>query len=271
MNAGGLRPEGLGARFRQERVAQGISQETLARELRLSLRLITAIESDQWEAIPPGRERPLARQVARRLGIDLAAHADLWEQLPGAVAAEAPDPRQERTERVLATTLTLGCVAVATWLVVPGRSLRTGLATQRDSVPSAPPAPWVPRAPEGPYPVLGELLPEAPVNEEGVLVALRAIDAAGAVIHQESGSRQIPLRVSEPWSGRVKGPFTLRLENAGVVALEVAGRGIPHGQRVGQAWEGRFDAAGQWLRPPAPPAPPPSAPEAPPEPDEVQP
>ncbi len=271
MNAERTQPRGLGERFRQERVAQGVSQETLARELRLPLRLLTAIEADDWDAIPPGRERPLARQLARRLGIDLEAHGELWEQVPGAVAAEAPNPRRERTERVLAATLTLGCVALAIWLVVPGRNLRTGVATRQEAVPSGPAAPWIPKAPEGPYPVLGELLPEAPLTEAGVLVALRAIDAAEVMIQQESGSQQIALRISEPWQGRVKGPFTLRLENAGVVALEVAGRSIPHGHRVGQVWEGAFDAQGQWIRPPAPPAPPPSAPEAPPEPEEVQP
>lgn len=271
MNAERTQPEGLGELFRQERVAKGISQETLARELRLPLRLLTAIEADAWEAIPPGRERPLARQVARRLGIDLEAHGPLWDQLPGAAAVEAPDPRREHLERILAGALSLGCLAVAAWLVVPGRNLRSGLTRRQTAPATAPTTPWTPRAPAGPYPVLGELLPEAPVNEEGILVSLRAVDAAEVVLQGEAGLQRIALRVSEPWSGRVKGAFVLRIENTGLVTLEVAGRSIPHPHRIGQPWEGSFDAAGQWIRPPAPPVPPPSAPEAPAEPDEVEP
>lgn len=271
MNADREQPERLGQLFRQERVARGVSQETLARELRLPLRLLNAIEADDWEAVPPGRERPLARQVARRLGIDLEAHGALWERLPGAAAAEPPDPRRERLERILAGALTLGCVVIAAWLVVPGRSLRSGLVQQQEAPIGPPSTPWTARTPAGPYPVLGELLPEAPVTSEGILVALRSVDATEAVLQNEAGLQRIALRVSEPWSGRVRGPFLLRLENSGVIALEVAGRSIAHPHRVGQAWEGSFDADGQWIRPPAPPVPPPSAPEAPAEPEEIRP
>ena len=71
------------------------------------------------------------------------------------------------------------------------------------------------------------------------------------------------LRVSEPWRLRVKGPFTLSLDNAGVVNVEVAGVRISHGQNVGEAWSGRFDAEGHWLQPPPPPAPVPVEPQPP--------
>jgi hypothetical protein len=106
--------------------------------------------------------------------------------------------------------------------------------------------------------VLGELLPEAPLNEQGILVSLRAMDTCEVKL--ESGVGEPPqartLRVSEPWRFRVKGPFSLALDNAGVVNVEVAGQRIPHGQNVGEAWTGQFDAEGHWLRPPQPPAPP---------------
>ena len=75
----------------------------------------------------------------------------------------------------------------------------------------------------------------------------------GARIEPEGGTPQVrALQVSEPWRLRVKGPFSLVLDNAGVVNVEVAGRRIAHGQSVGQAWTGRFDAEGRWLRPMAP-------------------
>jgi hypothetical protein len=60
------------------------------------------------------------------------------------------------------------------------------------------------------------------------------------------------LRVSEPWKLRVKGAFSLFLDNAGVVNVEVAGRRIAHGQSVGAPWTGRFDGEGHWLRPASP-------------------
>jgi hypothetical protein len=107
--------------------------------------------------------------------------------------------------------------------------------------------------------VLGELLPEAPFNEQGALISLRSMDTCDVRLEplpEGGGPVQVrTLRVSEPWRLRVKGPFILRLDNAGVVNVEVAGVRIPHGQNVGEAWAGSFDAEGRWLRPvPPPPA-----------------
>jgi hypothetical protein len=60
----------------------------------------------------------------------------------------------------------------------------------------------------------------------------------------------------------VKGPFTISLDNAGVVALEVAGRHIRHGRTVGEPWLGRFGPLGDWIQPQeAVPQNPPTAPE----------
>jgi hypothetical protein len=60
------------------------------------------------------------------------------------------------------------------------------------------------------------------------------------------------LRMSEPWKLRVKGAFSLHLDNAGVVAAEVAGVKISHGAGVGQQWSGAFDDRGNWLQPKKP-------------------
>jgi hypothetical protein len=62
-------------------------------------------------------------------------------------------------------------------------------------------------------------------------------------------SQKRTLRVSEPWRLRVKGPFTISLDNAGVVALEVAGRHIRHGHTVGEPWLGQFGPLGAWIQP----------------------
>lgn len=248
----------VGQLLQQARVAKGLSREALALELKLPLRHIEAIEADDWATLPPGRPRPLVRQLAHRLDVDLRSHSGAFETLPGLRVLEPPDPRQERLERVVMGLLTVASVLVALWLVVPrGPSLDRKpdsghLATLPKAMPPPPPAPS-----SLPYPVLGELLPEAPLNDQGILVSLRAMDACEVRIEPMPGSGAEPLartlRVSEPWRLRVKGAFTLVLENAGVVNVQVAGVPIPHGQSVGESWRGRFDAEGRWLKP-APPA-----------------
>lgn len=246
----------VGQLLQQARVAKGLSLESLALELKLPLRHIEAIEADDWAALPPGRPRPLARQLAERLGVDLEFHTGAFQTVPGVQVLEPPDPRQEGLERLVMGLLTVASALVVLWLVVPGPSLgRRPAPSYLTGLPKAtlPPPPPPSTAP---YPVLGELLPEAPLNEQGILVSLRSMDACEVRIDPlpEAGAQPMvrTLRVSEPWRLRVKGAFTLFLENAGVVNVEVAGVRIAHGQSVGETWLGRFDAEGHWLKP-APP------------------
>jgi len=247
--------ESVGQVLQAARVAHGLSRQALALELKLPLRHIEAIENDDWSALPPGRPRPLARQLAARLKVDLEFHSGALQGVPGGWEVAAPDPKQERLERLVMAGLTAASVLVLLWLVVPGPRLgqkpaSSRLASLSRTLPPPPPPS------ETAYPVLGELLPEAPINAQGILVSLRVMDVCTVTIESstESGpNRQSrTLRVSEPWRLRAKGPMVLTLENAGVVNLEVAGQRIAHNQSVGEAWIGRFDEAGHWLRPPAP-------------------
>jgi hypothetical protein len=244
--------ETVGQLLQRGRVAKGLSREGLARELKLPLRHLEAIEADDWAALPPGRPRPLTRQLALRLGVDLDYYADAFQTVPGVRVLDPPDPRQERLERV-----------------VPGP--RLGRKSSPSYLAGLPRAALPPPPPPStaPYPVLGELLPEAPLNEQGILVSLRAMDACEVRLEAQADSGTPPLartlRVSEPWKLRVKGAFSLFLDNAGVVNVEVAGLRIPHGQSVGETWTGRFDAEGHWLKP-APPV----LPEEPPVPDDEE-
>ena len=243
---------GIGATLKAARLAQGLSLYALAHELKISVEILEAVEEENWSLIPAGRERPHTRQIAEHLGVALEALSEQWRQLPGALEQEPRDPRQESLERILMSALTVGCVGLLLWLVVPGRSLRHGREQPVQAEVRAAPAPWVPKDPAGLYPVLGEVLPEAPLNAEGVLITLRAMDTCEASI--QGPDAQVPpqrrsLRVSEPWHLRVKGPFTVTLDNAGVVALEVAGRRIRHGRNVGEAWTGQFGPSGDWAVP----------------------
>jgi transcriptional regulator with XRE-family HTH domain len=266
-------PQGIGESLRRARINHGYSLHALAHELKISAAILEAVETESWERIPPGRERPTTRQIADFLEIDLAHFPEQWRQLPGSQESEPRDPRQEKLERILMAALTLGCAGLLVWLVVPGRRLgRTG-PVQAVSELRAGPAPWIPKDPAGPYPVVGEVLPEAPVTEDGVLVLFRAVDACTARITGEDGGppQERALRVSEPWRLRVKGAFSISLDNAGVVALEVAGRRIRHGRNVGEPWSGAFRASGEWLIPEdSAPKTPPTAPETDPITQEVE-
>lgn len=246
---------GLGELLRGARAAKGLTVEMLARDLNLSPQVLLKLESEDWESLPSGQARPLARQVARRLEVDVDVHREAFDRLPGAPESDTPDPRDERIERVVMGILTVGCAGLLAWLVIPGRDLRRGALPPgaREAVPQ----PAQARLAEGErqaYPVLGEVMPEAPRTEEGTLVSIRVLDACKAHISGEGLDRSRDLRVSEPWLLRIKGPFALTLDNAGVATVEVGGRRIRHGQSVGEPWTGRFGADGQWLRT-APPIP----------------
>ena len=115
--------DSVGQLIRRAREAKGLSLEALATELKLPLRHLEAIEGDHWEALPPGRPRPLARQLAARLEVDLEYHTGAFQIVPGVQELEPPDPRQERLERVVMGVLTAVSVLVLLWLVVPGPRL----------------------------------------------------------------------------------------------------------------------------------------------------
>lgn len=238
----------LGEILRAARVAKGLSQQHLAIELQMPLQLLAAMEANDWARIPPGRERPLARRVAKRLQLDLTTCPEAWEGVPGALTQGTLDPKRERLERALTGILSLGSLGLLFWLVIPGRNIK-GITT-----PKAPPivregTTWRNNAPATAFPVLGEVLPEAPITEEGILVSLRAMDTCTGKITANGVETSHTFRVSEPWILRVKGAFTLVLDNVGVVTLEVAGRRINQRGAVGEAWTGRFDEEGRWLLP----------------------
>ena len=248
--------QGIGKLLRAAREELGLSLDLVASELKIPMRLLIAIESDEWDAVPPGRGRPLARQLAARFHMDLDHHPDALGLLPGKTAEPPSDPRLERLERAAMAAVGVGSVALLAWLVIPGPNLRERASPSwlaKSPARLVPPPP--PRA-GGAYPVLGEMLPEEPATAEGILVVLRAQDACDAEVVGADGVKLArPLQVSDPWKLRVKGPFSISLSNAGVVQVEIAGRPVPVGASVGEAWSGRFDENGAWIRPKLPPVP----------------
>ncbi|MBS1766186.1 MAG: helix-turn-helix domain-containing protein [Acidobacteria bacterium] len=256
MSEDGTGAPALGRMIHEAREAAGLGLDQLASELKVPVRILLAVEADDWDAVPPGLERPLARQLAARLNMDLEHHPDALGLVPGATGEAPPDPKLEKLERAAMAGLGLGSVALLAWLFIPGGNLRG--RTEASWLEKAPPIAVPPPPPkaDGPDPVLGEMLPEAPITEKGILVLLRAQDACDAEITGADGVKlSRSLQVSDPWKLRVKGPFSLSLSNGGVVQVEVAGRPVPPSASVGQAWNGRFDENGSWLRPKPPPVP----------------
>jgi len=255
------RTPGVGEAIRQRREYLHLSQEELAQRIHLPPHMLDAIEREDWGAIPPGRERPLVRQLMARLEMDLDTYEESWGKLPGALEQEAPDPRKDLLERILMASISLGAVALLLWLVLPGPNIKLGIPGAK---PTRANLPWAPQgpAPAPGFPVLGELLPEAGVTPDGVLVSLRAQDTCEAHLVGPQTDQTRTLRVSEPWKLRIKGPFSLTLGNAGMVDVEVAGKRIRHPVGVGETWSGQFGADGQTIQPPSQPSEaPPTAPE----------
>ncbi|WP_005034982.1 helix-turn-helix domain-containing protein [Holophaga foetida] len=252
---------GVGEAIRRKRELLQLRQEDLAHQLNLPVQLLDAIEREDWEGVPPGRGRPLVRQLMERLGIDPTIYTDAWEKLPGGLEQEAPDPKKDLWERVLMGGISLAALALVLWLILPGPNIKRGIQEDR---PTRADLPWTPQAPPSPspFPVLGELIPEAGVTAEGVLVSLRTLDTCEARLQGPQTDQTRTLRVSEPWKLRVPGPFTLTLSNSGVVEVEVAGRRIRHPGEVGESWTGQFGGDGQAILPqPSPSEVPPTAPE----------
>lgn len=257
--------EGLGLALRAARIEQHIALDHLASDLHWGIPQLEALEQDDWDSIPPGQERAMARQVADRLGFDLEAWATGQEDWEAPLEDPAHPPSRPVLERAMSVLLAIASLTALAWLVIPGKDLK------QDRTPKLQPTllrkvGYVPfQVPRQPFPVLGEAIPEAPITQEGALITLRTTDLCQITVTWEGGQKQQVVQTGEPWRFRVRGSFQIALDNAGVAALDVAGKPVRHGGAVGESWQGGFDAQGGWLQAPAPrPA---KAPAEPPEPD----
>jgi DNA-binding XRE family transcriptional regulator len=233
--------------IQDKRRAMGLGREKIAAELNVSVDSIKAVEAGEWTSENYSEEYALAMQMAKRLGIDFERYIGLESSLDDLFEAKTR-PINPRSERAIMVAMTIGVVAMLGWLLIPAKDISRA-ADNGSQMQSADHAIW--RKPESDqkYPVLGEVFPEPPITSDGVLISLKATDTCETRILAEDGQEHVQvLRMSEPWKLRVKGAFSLSLENAGVVAVEIAGAKIQHGVGVGQPWSGSFDALGNWIR-----------------------
>jgi len=89
----------LGANFRREREARGISLEAIAEETRIGIRLLRAIENEQFERLPGGIfDKSFVRQYARYLGLDEELAVREYLQAVGAAREAASSQRSSSPE-----------------------------------------------------------------------------------------------------------------------------------------------------------------------------
>jgi len=232
--------------FREKRLALGLDLETLANELGISPKVIEAIESTDWTVVPSDTYYPSIIMIAKRLNLDLKSYSRVYYL--GEQEDEDTRPNNPKLERAVAITMVAATVAMLAWLLIPARSIVQTMS-KNESATDQHIVPWRKPVSDHPYPVVGEFLPDSPITEAGVLISLRATDTCTARIVMESGEVKTQvLRMSEPWKLRIKGPFSLNLDNGGVVSVEIAGMIIHHNVGVGHQWTGYFDSVGNWQR-----------------------
>src|SRR6266700_1640243 len=93
----------IGERLRRERLQNKLSLEKISLETKIGVRLLEAIEAEQFEKLPGGVfRRSFVLQYARALGIDpdaLSGELQQLSQFDDVAVAPAPQPHVALTER----------------------------------------------------------------------------------------------------------------------------------------------------------------------------
>jgi len=127
MQANEFEPDGVvscGARLMQARERAGLSQEEVSARLKMPVRVVRALESDDWsQAGAPVFVRGQLRSYARLLGIDLdldAVQVEVGSVTPSDLVSHSHTPRYRRmfehaTRRAVYIAIT-AVIAVPVWL-----------------------------------------------------------------------------------------------------------------------------------------------------------
>lgn len=150
----GPNPVGTGARLSTARVAQGLSLGDVARQLKLSVRQVEALERDDYDVFPSRVfVRGFLRNYTKLLRIDLDSQiAQLeTEEIPASGVHEAGEADAEqargarRVRRIRWLLLALAVALIAFALLRPasdgGAGSRDGAAAQADAIRLSEPPP----------------------------------------------------------------------------------------------------------------------------------
>src|SRR5438874_1619616 len=110
----------VGETLRRERLKRNLDLDYISHELKISRRLLDAIESDQYDRLPGGVfAKAFVRQYAQLLGLD-------GEDLAGQVqrAIEPPAPQAAESTRPAVVSLPITLPKVGDWKAVADGSFR---------------------------------------------------------------------------------------------------------------------------------------------------
>lgn len=265
--AAGIPTLSVGALLAEARAERGRDLADVARETRVPLRHLMAIEADDHDALPAlpyalGFVKAFARAVgldAEAIGARFRAETRLAPHVPTPSSLEPVDearlPSRGLTFAALAALVVvlggLGLYGAGVFDPEPARVADTAAAPPKAS-PSAPPPAAAAQSPPSAAPPPGMLPPPevaslpaavapavpAPVAPaapaSGTVVLTAREDVWLRIVDRSTGKRAFMgvLSAGQSWTVPAGGPHVMRTGRAGVIEIRVAGRVLPPlGQR----------------------------------------
>ena len=238
----------LGATFRREREARGVSLEEIAKETRIGIRLLRAIENEQFDRLPGGIfNKSFVRQYARYLELDEETAVREYLQAIGSARETAPSARSAPPEppvlssaisypRIIAAAVSVGVLVAgiayglyrlqAHWTAAP--SLRGGDSSKSISAstpPSSSPLPT--ESPSAPSPVVPlPSLGTSPTDSPATSPSSPSVTSAPAITSIPSVPQPFGKSVSVP----AREGLQLRIDSRGPVWLSITADGAKQWQ-----------------------------------------
>jgi cytoskeletal protein RodZ len=268
-------PQEIGAVLRAERVRRGLSLQDVARETKISERMLAAMEAGKFDQLPGAVfAKNFVRQYAGLLDIDAAP---LLESLPRVDVASSPmpvprqaairesrwDPRWNSALASIAWTVLAGSAAVAAYIHFtrgsPPRLVAVKTQEQRAPRPSQPQAAAPTEPLSSPPPATPAPSQKTSTPENGlkpVRVEITARDEAWIQITADD--KNVFTGILKPSESKVfdaDKAIRLLAGNAGGIEVTLNGRKLDALGPAGQVRTVRLTAEGPQMIPKTPPAP----------------
>lgn len=209
-----------GQRLKAAREAAGMSLESVAQQLRLSMTIMRALEADDYERLPePAFVKGYLRNYARLVSLPADDIANLYQQ----IQAEEPAPEPEQPESSAPGLPRWALVAVA---LFAGVLLLLLVSGEDEPVQDAVVAPEQEQVDEVVTPALPETEGDAPAVETP---AVPEVDEAGALQAPAAGLEEVTEEPVAPASDRLAISF---LEICWVKVVDAGDEQVYSGQKA---------------------------------------
>jgi cytoskeleton protein RodZ len=242
----------IGEKLRRQRLQNRISIEKVSLDTKIGVRLLEAIEAEQFEKLPGGVFRKsFVLQYARALGMDteeLAADLAHLTDFDDAPAIPTIEMIQERDRKfapgftmsgstigslIAAVGVMMACALIYSWWQTPRQATAAKVETPSAALPVPAPAPAVPAQPNTPAPQAVVAAPQA--DGAPVRVGLSADEKTWISI--SSDGKNVFANALEPHETKIveaSAKVRLTIGNAGGVEISLNGKPIgpigPKGQ-----------------------------------------